>query len=167
MLQKLCQLPFQYFSDPRLIKVLFPSLIAASYNNLQNKIILEQEMSCVLLATFIQVPSALCLVSPVLRANSWDWKVNMRQLYARPPSCFFLSMSVLQEVISKAWSHYRNRVERYMLLPGAFQPKSSFAIDREKTCMGLFNRTPGSFKALAITWVCLLVLLQKITAEEG
>nr|XP_055133625.1 S phase cyclin A-associated protein in the endoplasmic reticulum isoform X10 [Symphalangus syndactylus] len=54
VLQKLCQLPFQYFSDPRLIKVLFPSLIAACYNNHQNKIILEQEMSCVLLATFIQ-----------------------------------------------------------------------------------------------------------------
>ncbi|KAI6078017.1 S phase cyclin A-associated protein in the endoplasmic reticulum [Aix galericulata] len=54
VLQKLCQLPFQYFSDPRLIKVLFPSLIAACYNNSQNKIILEQEMSCVLLATFIQ-----------------------------------------------------------------------------------------------------------------
>ncbi|XP_029806929.1 S phase cyclin A-associated protein in the endoplasmic reticulum isoform X3 [Suricata suricatta] len=54
VLQKLCQLPFQYFSDPRLIKVLFPSLIAACYNNRQNQIILEQEMSCVLLATFIQ-----------------------------------------------------------------------------------------------------------------
>ncbi|KAM6426623.1 S phase cyclin A-associated protein in the endoplasmic reticulum isoform 1-T1 [Liasis olivaceus] len=54
VLQKLCQLPFQYFSDPRLIKILFPTLIAACYNNSQNKIILEQEMSCVLLATFIQ-----------------------------------------------------------------------------------------------------------------
>ncbi|KAM6149899.1 S phase cyclin A-associated protein in the endoplasmic reticulum isoform 1-T1 [Erethizon dorsatum] len=54
VLQKLCQLPFQYFSDPRLIKVLFPSLIAACYNNRQNKVILEQEMSCVLLASFIQ-----------------------------------------------------------------------------------------------------------------
>uniref|UniRef100_A0A670JD17 S-phase cyclin A associated protein in the ER n=1 Tax=Podarcis muralis TaxID=64176 RepID=A0A670JD17_PODMU len=54
VLQKLCQLPFQYFSDPRLIKVLFPTLIAACYNNPQNKRILEQEMSCVLLATFIQ-----------------------------------------------------------------------------------------------------------------
>ncbi|ELW70670.1 S phase cyclin A-associated protein in the endoplasmic reticulum [Tupaia chinensis] len=54
VLQKLCQLPFQYFSDPRLIKVLFPSLIAACYDNRQNKVILEQEMSCVLLATFIQ-----------------------------------------------------------------------------------------------------------------
>ncbi|XP_043933400.1 S phase cyclin A-associated protein in the endoplasmic reticulum [Protopterus annectens] len=54
VLQKLCQLPFQYFSDPRLIKVLFPALIAACYNNTQNKVILEQEMSCILLATFIQ-----------------------------------------------------------------------------------------------------------------
>ncbi|KAI5163845.1 S Phase Cyclin A-Associated Protein In The Endoplasmic Reticulum [Manis pentadactyla] len=54
VLQKLCQLPFQYFSDPQLIKVLFPSLIAACFNNRQNKVILEQEMSCVLLATFIQ-----------------------------------------------------------------------------------------------------------------
>ncbi|MFT7806745.1 S phase cyclin A-associated protein in the endoplasmic reticulum isoform X1 [Arapaima gigas] len=54
VLQKLCQLPFQYFSDPCLIKVLFPTLISACCNNPQNKIILEQEMSCVLLATFIQ-----------------------------------------------------------------------------------------------------------------
>ncbi|XP_029379202.1 S phase cyclin A-associated protein in the endoplasmic reticulum isoform X2 [Echeneis naucrates] len=54
VLQKLCQLPFQYFSHPRLIRVLFPSLISACYNNSQNKVILQQEMSCVLLATFIQ-----------------------------------------------------------------------------------------------------------------
>lgn len=54
VLQKLCQLPFQYFSQPRLIKVLFPSLISACYNNPQNKATLQQEMSCVLLATFIQ-----------------------------------------------------------------------------------------------------------------
>ncbi|XP_054632508.1 S phase cyclin A-associated protein in the endoplasmic reticulum isoform X1 [Dunckerocampus dactyliophorus] len=54
VLQKLCQLPFQYFSHPRLIRVLFPSLISACYNNAPNKVILQQEMSCVLLATFIQ-----------------------------------------------------------------------------------------------------------------
>ncbi|XP_010770774.1 S phase cyclin A-associated protein in the endoplasmic reticulum isoform X4 [Notothenia coriiceps] len=54
VLQKLCQLPFQYFSHPRLIRVLFPSLISACYNNSHNKVILQQEMSCVLLATFIQ-----------------------------------------------------------------------------------------------------------------
>ncbi|XP_038124669.1 S phase cyclin A-associated protein in the endoplasmic reticulum isoform X3 [Cyprinodon tularosa] len=54
VLQKLCQLPFQYFSHPRLIRVLFPTLISACYNNSHNKVILQQEMSCVLLATFIQ-----------------------------------------------------------------------------------------------------------------
>ncbi|XP_036390857.1 S phase cyclin A-associated protein in the endoplasmic reticulum isoform X1 [Megalops cyprinoides] len=54
VLQKLCQLPFQYFSHPRLIRVLFPTLISACHNNPQNKVILQQEMSCVLLATFIQ-----------------------------------------------------------------------------------------------------------------
>uniref|UniRef100_A0A3Q4I460 S-phase cyclin A-associated protein in the ER n=2 Tax=Neolamprologus brichardi TaxID=32507 RepID=A0A3Q4I460_NEOBR len=54
VLQKLCQLPFQYFSHPRLIRVLFPSLISACYNNPENKVILQQEMSCVLLARFIQ-----------------------------------------------------------------------------------------------------------------
>uniref|UniRef100_A0AAY4CBX2 U1-type domain-containing protein n=1 Tax=Denticeps clupeoides TaxID=299321 RepID=A0AAY4CBX2_9TELE len=55
VLQKLCQLPFQYFSHPRLIRVLFPSLICACCNNPHNKAVLQQEMSCVLLATFIQV----------------------------------------------------------------------------------------------------------------
>ncbi|XP_030587377.1 S phase cyclin A-associated protein in the endoplasmic reticulum isoform X2 [Archocentrus centrarchus] len=54
VLQKLCQLPFQYFSHPHLIRVLFPSLISACYNNPENKVILQQEMSCVLLARFIQ-----------------------------------------------------------------------------------------------------------------
>ncbi|XP_075998358.1 S phase cyclin A-associated protein in the endoplasmic reticulum isoform X2 [Genypterus blacodes] len=54
VLQKLCQLPFRHFSDPRLIAVLFPSLISACYNNSQNKVILQQDMSCVMLTAFIQ-----------------------------------------------------------------------------------------------------------------
>ncbi|XP_024911820.1 S phase cyclin A-associated protein in the endoplasmic reticulum isoform X2 [Cynoglossus semilaevis] len=54
VLQKLCQLPFPYFSQQHLVQVLFPSLISGCYNNSQNKIILQQEMSCTLLATFIQ-----------------------------------------------------------------------------------------------------------------
>ncbi|MGH0153040.1 UNVERIFIED_CONTAM: hypothetical protein FKN15_050050 [Acipenser sinensis] len=66
VLQKLCQLPFQYFSDPRLIKVLFPTLISACYNNSQNKVILEQEMSCILLATFIQVMPSTDKEPPIL-----------------------------------------------------------------------------------------------------
>uniref|UniRef100_A0A673IHW6 S phase cyclin A-associated protein in the endoplasmic reticulum-like n=1 Tax=Sinocyclocheilus rhinocerous TaxID=307959 RepID=A0A673IHW6_9TELE len=78
VLQKLCQLPFQYFSHPRLIKVLFPSLICACYNNLQNKVILQQEMSCVLLATFIQVnqkgwaPLDFCELSNRFPRDQWD-----------------------------------------------------------------------------------------------
>uniref|UniRef100_A0A8C1S1D1 S-phase cyclin A-associated protein in the ER n=1 Tax=Cyprinus carpio TaxID=7962 RepID=A0A8C1S1D1_CYPCA len=79
VLQKLCQLPFQYFSHPRLIKVLFPSLICACYNNLENKVILQQEMSCVLLATFIQVnrsaftPSFTCNSDfKHLQNKSWE-----------------------------------------------------------------------------------------------
>ncbi|XP_053575270.1 S phase cyclin A-associated protein in the endoplasmic reticulum [Bombina bombina] len=54
VLQKLCQLPFQYFSDSQLVRLLFPTLISACYNNPQNRLILEQELSCQLLATFIQ-----------------------------------------------------------------------------------------------------------------
>uniref|UniRef100_A0A3Q2WWX9 S-phase cyclin A-associated protein in the ER n=1 Tax=Haplochromis burtoni TaxID=8153 RepID=A0A3Q2WWX9_HAPBU len=82
VLQKLCQLPFQYFSHPRLIKVLFPSLISACYNNPENKVILQQEMSCVLLARFIQVnietlshlycPLDFCELSNRFPRDQWD-----------------------------------------------------------------------------------------------
>ncbi|KAL8602244.1 hypothetical protein ACOMHN_022757 [Nucella lapillus] len=54
VLQQLCSLPFQYFSDPRLTAVLFPALISCCYNNHSNRHILEQELSCVLLANFIE-----------------------------------------------------------------------------------------------------------------
>lgn len=54
VLQQLCALPFQYFSDPRLVAVLFPTLIACCYNNKDNTDILEQELSCALLANFIE-----------------------------------------------------------------------------------------------------------------
>ncbi|XP_048584169.1 S phase cyclin A-associated protein in the endoplasmic reticulum isoform X2 [Nematostella vectensis] len=54
LLQQLCSLPFQYFSDPRLRNVLFPSLIASCYDNEENKAIIEQEVSCALLENFLQ-----------------------------------------------------------------------------------------------------------------
>ncbi|XP_070541829.1 S phase cyclin A-associated protein in the endoplasmic reticulum-like isoform X2 [Ptychodera flava] len=54
LLQQLCSLPFQYFSNPRLMNVLFPTLIACCYDNAATKKILEQEMSCSLLASFIE-----------------------------------------------------------------------------------------------------------------
>ena len=55
VLQQLCALPFQYFSDPRLTNVLFPTLVSCCYNNHLNREILEQDLSCALLANFIEV----------------------------------------------------------------------------------------------------------------
>ncbi|XP_047675769.1 S phase cyclin A-associated protein in the endoplasmic reticulum isoform X5 [Tachysurus fulvidraco] len=80
VLQKLCLLPFQYFSHPHLIKVLFPSLISACYNNQQNKVMLQQEMSCVLLATFIQD----CASSEIQTDNSHS---NPERSTALPNYC--------------------------------------------------------------------------------
>lgn len=54
VLQQMCSLPFQYFSDPRLVNILFPTLISCCYNNQANREILEQELSCVLLSNFIE-----------------------------------------------------------------------------------------------------------------
>ncbi|XP_078316158.1 S phase cyclin A-associated protein in the endoplasmic reticulum-like isoform X2 [Crassostrea virginica] len=54
VLQQMCSLPFQYFSDPRLTGILFPTLIACCYNNQSNTAILELELSCALLANFIE-----------------------------------------------------------------------------------------------------------------
>ncbi|XP_062612464.1 S phase cyclin A-associated protein in the endoplasmic reticulum-like isoform X2 [Saccostrea cucullata] len=66
VLQQMCSLPFQYFSDPRLTGVLFPSLIACCYNNKSNTAILEQELSCALLSNFIEekVLEAQARISP-------------------------------------------------------------------------------------------------------
>ncbi|BFZ01533.1 hypothetical protein BsWGS_04572 [Bradybaena similaris] len=54
VLQQLCSLPFQYFSDPRLVAVLFPTLICCCYKNCSNRNILEQELNCTLLSNFIE-----------------------------------------------------------------------------------------------------------------
>ena len=62
VLQQLCSLPFQYFSDPRLVNVLFPTLISCCYSNQANREILEQELSCVLLSNFIEV----CIFSSLI-----------------------------------------------------------------------------------------------------
>ncbi|XP_034246179.1 S phase cyclin A-associated protein in the endoplasmic reticulum [Thrips palmi] len=58
VLQQLCQLPFQYFSEPRLSVVLFPTLIACCSDNPENKAILEQELSYDLLEAFQGTPLA-------------------------------------------------------------------------------------------------------------
>ena len=63
ILQQLCSLPFQYFSDPKLVTILYPCLIACCYDCDRNKVILEQELSCDLLANFLEVGIIYCEVS--------------------------------------------------------------------------------------------------------
>ncbi|CAF1103729.1 unnamed protein product, partial [Brachionus calyciflorus] len=54
ILQQLCNLSFNYFSDRRLISVLFPTLICCCYNNEKNKSVLTNELSPDMLVNFIQ-----------------------------------------------------------------------------------------------------------------
>ena len=54
VLQQLANLPFQYFSQPELKAVLFPTLLSCCFNNDVNMAILSQEMSWKLIEDFIK-----------------------------------------------------------------------------------------------------------------
>ena len=54
VLQQLANLPFQYFSQPELKAVLFPTLLSCCFNNDVNMAILSQEMSWKLIEDFVQ-----------------------------------------------------------------------------------------------------------------
>ncbi|XP_076067505.1 SCAPER domain-containing protein short spindle 3 isoform X2 [Oratosquilla oratoria] len=54
VLQQLCNLPWPYFSEPRLSSVLFPTLLACCLNNPDNMQILQQEMSFQVLEDFLK-----------------------------------------------------------------------------------------------------------------
>ena len=54
ILQQLCNLSFKYFSDKKLILVLYPTLICCCFNNEKNKCVLTNELSAETLANFIQ-----------------------------------------------------------------------------------------------------------------
>ncbi|XP_049270132.1 S phase cyclin A-associated protein in the endoplasmic reticulum-like [Rhipicephalus sanguineus] len=55
LLQLLCTLPFEYFSNPELTQVLLPTLVCCCFNNEHNRTVLEKELSPVLLANFVEV----------------------------------------------------------------------------------------------------------------
>ena len=54
ILQQLCNLSFKYFSDKKLILVLYPTLICCCFNNEKNKCVLTSELSAEMLANFIK-----------------------------------------------------------------------------------------------------------------
>lgn len=44
VLQLLCTLPFQYFSNPTLTSILYPTLLACCSNNAHNRVLVESEI---------------------------------------------------------------------------------------------------------------------------
>ena len=54
VLQLLCTLSFNYFSDPKLSDILLPTLICCSYKNEKNSSVLSYEVSTTLLANYIE-----------------------------------------------------------------------------------------------------------------
>jgi len=59
IIQRLCALPFAYFSDKKYTGVLFPTLIAIVYKHDLNFSILSQEMSVEMLLSFIELQCSL------------------------------------------------------------------------------------------------------------
>lgn len=72
LLQLLCTLPFEYFSNPELTQVLLPTLVCCCFRNEHNRTILEQELSPVLLANFVE-ECLLDLHCGKKRADGDDW----------------------------------------------------------------------------------------------
>jgi hypothetical protein len=54
ILQQILCLPFDYFSDPALSDILFPTLIAACYNDQANRAIVEEDLSLRMLGLWLK-----------------------------------------------------------------------------------------------------------------
>eukprot|EP00039_Didymoeca_costata_P014495 m.234667 g.234667 ORF g.234667 m.234667 type:complete len:1143 (+) comp16037_c0_seq24:128-3556(+) len=54
ILVTLCSLPFQYFSDPKLMDVLFPTLLCSCFRNSGNTDVLQKEISVSMLKKYVQ-----------------------------------------------------------------------------------------------------------------
>ena len=56
VLEQLCNLPFPYFSQPELKRILFPTLLACCLDNEENRAILQEEMNWQLIDDFLYSP---------------------------------------------------------------------------------------------------------------
>ena len=56
VLEQLCNLPFPYFSQPDLKRILFPTLLACCFDNDENRAILQEEMNWQLIDEFLYSP---------------------------------------------------------------------------------------------------------------
>lgn len=56
VLEQLCNLPFPYFSQPELKRILFPTLLACCFDNDENRAILQEEMNWQLIDEFLYSP---------------------------------------------------------------------------------------------------------------
>lgn len=74
LIQQLCTLPFGYFSDPKLKSILFPTLICTSFNNIDNKRIIAQEVSPTLLAIYIEEN---------MKKEKCDIQLSVKEIYER------------------------------------------------------------------------------------
>lgn len=82
ILEQLCGLPFEYFSDPSLTKILLPTLISCCYPNTETLKVLELEMSPSMLASFIEV-------SQGRRKKKWDEGERKRE-WKRMDECMYV-----------------------------------------------------------------------------
>ncbi|XP_077514235.1 SCAPER domain-containing protein short spindle 3 isoform X2 [Amblyomma americanum] len=72
LLQLLCTLPFEYFSNPKLTQVLLPTLVCCCFGNEHNRTVLEKELSPLLLANFVE-ECLLDLHCGKKRGDGDDW----------------------------------------------------------------------------------------------
>jgi hypothetical protein len=84
LLQVLCALPFEYFSNPGRLALLFPTLISACYQCPENRAILSQEISCQLLVSFLSSHLSHTLKPPTSPGS----RNLMDVVYRFPQSCW-------------------------------------------------------------------------------